>query len=195
MNKTQLATAVAERTGAGPAEARKQVDAVLDSIATAVAAGERVSLLGFGTFDSATRAARTARNPRTGAAIAVPAAVVPRFRVGAGFKARVADGSTIPVVTGTADADPGPRQGAKPSAKKAKAATPAAAEALKPSKKKAAPAAKSSKPTKAAASSAKKAKASAAPEPTKKKSTSSAKASKKSGSSGGKKSTKKGKKK
>ncbi|WP_418275635.1 HU family DNA-binding protein [Isoptericola jiangsuensis] len=115
MNKTQLAAAVAERTGASPADARRQVDAVLDSISTAVASGERVTLLGFGTFEGAARAARTARNPRTGSTIDVPAAVVPRFRVGAAFKARVGEGAPAPVVTGTASADPGERQGARPS--------------------------------------------------------------------------------
>jgi DNA-binding protein HU-beta len=141
MNKTQLAAAVAERTGASPTEARRSVDAVLDSISTAVASGDRVALLGFGTFSSAERPARTARNPRTGATIAVPAAVVPRFRVGAAFKARVGEGAPAPVVTGTATADPGERQGAKPSAKKAKkvAAKPA------PSSKKSAPAKSSGK--------------------------------------------------
>jgi DNA-binding protein HU-beta len=163
MNKTQLAAAVAERTGSSPADARKQVDAVLDSIAGAVASGERVSLLGFGTFSSATRSARTARNPRTGATIAVPAAVVPRFRVGAAFKARVGEGAPAPVVTGTATADPGERQGAKPSSKKAKKVAAAPSSGKKSASKKAAdtpkPAKKSSaKPSKKDAKKSKKGK-------------------------------------
>ncbi|GAA1982875.1 hypothetical protein GCM10009718_20190 [Isoptericola halotolerans] len=96
MNKAQLVEAVAQRAGSTPAEARRHVDAVLASIIDGVAAGERVSLLGFGTFAGVARPARTARNPRTGAAVEVPAAVVPRFRVGAGFKARVTEGDATP---------------------------------------------------------------------------------------------------
>lgn len=121
MNKAELVAAVAERADSSPAEARKHVDAVLASIVDGVSAGERVSLIGFGTFDSTTRAARTARNPRTGAAIDVPAAVVPRFRTGAGFKAKVA-GGTEPARTAAAPA-------------RGKAATASSA-AEKPSKKK-----------------------------------------------------------
>ncbi|MFV2144173.1 HU family DNA-binding protein [Isoptericola sp. G70] len=90
MNKAELVAAVARRTDSSPADARRHVDAVIESIIEGVSAGERVSLIGFGTFDSTARAARTARNPRTGATVDVPAAVVPRFRVGAGFKAKVA---------------------------------------------------------------------------------------------------------
>ncbi|WP_402469868.1 HU family DNA-binding protein [Isoptericola aurantiacus] len=89
MNKTQLAADVATRTGTTPTEARRHVDAVLDSIVESVSAGERVSLLGFGTFTGAERPARTARNPRTGATVEVPAAVLPRFRAGTGFRSRV----------------------------------------------------------------------------------------------------------
>jgi DNA-binding protein HU-beta len=90
MNKAELVAAVAQRADSSPTEARKHVDAVLEEIVAGVSAGERVALTGFGTFDSTTRAARTARNPRTGASIDVPAAVVPRFRTGARFKATVA---------------------------------------------------------------------------------------------------------
>ncbi|WP_165799920.1 MULTISPECIES: HU family DNA-binding protein [Isoptericola] len=104
MNKAELVHAVAERAGSSPAEARRHVDAVLASIVDGVSAGERVSLVGFGTFDSTSRPARTARNPRTGATVDVPAAVVPRFRIGAGFKAKVADaeGPTAARATATA---------------------------------------------------------------------------------------------
>jgi DNA-binding protein HU-beta len=104
MNKAELVHAVAERAGSSPAEARRHVDAVLESIVEGVSAGERVSLVGFGTFDSTSRAARTARNPRTGATVEVPAAVVPRFRIGTAFKAKVADadGPTAARATGSA---------------------------------------------------------------------------------------------
>ncbi|WP_407320216.1 HU family DNA-binding protein [Isoptericola halotolerans] len=104
MNKAELVAAVAERADSSPTEARKHVDAVLESIVDGVAGGERVSLVGFGTFDSTSRAARTARNPRTGASVEVPAAVVPRFRIGTAFKAKVAaaDGPTAARTPGTA---------------------------------------------------------------------------------------------
>ncbi|MDO8145757.1 MULTISPECIES: HU family DNA-binding protein [unclassified Isoptericola] len=100
MNKSELAAAVAERTESTPTQARRQVDAVLDSIMESVSAGERVSLLGFGTFTGAERPARTARNPRTGDTVEVPAAVVPRFRAGSGFKARVSGGDPAPATNG-----------------------------------------------------------------------------------------------
>jgi len=93
VNKAQLVEEVARRTGSSPAEARKNVDAVLDAIVTGVVEGDRVALLGFGTFEGTSRPARTARNPRTGDAIDVPAATVPRFRVGTAFKTRVAGGN------------------------------------------------------------------------------------------------------
>ena len=107
MNKAELVQAVADRTGSSPTEARRHVDAVLEEIVAGVADGERVSLIGFGTFDSAARAARTARNPRTGATVDVPAATVPRFRVGASFKTRVANGANGAAVA-AAPADPVP---------------------------------------------------------------------------------------
>ncbi|MDO8147902.1 HU family DNA-binding protein [Isoptericola sp. b515] len=108
MNKSELAAAVAERTESTPTQARRQVDAVLDSIMESVSAGERVSLLGFGTFTGAERPARTARNPRTGDTVEVPAAVVPRFRAGSGFKARVSGGDPAPApATNGASTDTG----------------------------------------------------------------------------------------
>lgn len=122
VNKAELVQAVADRAGSSPAEARRHVDALLEEIVTGVADGERISLVGFGTFDSAARAARTARNPRTGATIDVPAAVVPRFRMGAGFKARVADG------------DGAARSATVATAPRAKAARPAKSAAVKDSK-------------------------------------------------------------
>ncbi|WP_278235625.1 HU family DNA-binding protein [Isoptericola sp. AK164] len=107
MNKSELAAAVAERTESTPTEARRQVDAVLDSIVESVSAGERVSLLGFGTFTGAERPARTARNPRTGDTIDVPAAVVPRFRAGSGFKARVSGSEPAPARSSASAASTG----------------------------------------------------------------------------------------
>lgn len=151
MNKTQLAAAVAERTGATPTEARRQVDAVLGSIVDGVAAGERVSLIGFGTFSSAARPARTARNPQTGAVVEVPAAVVPRFRVGAGFKARVTDAAPSPA-TQTQVATSAPASKPDKPAKSAKAP-----EKKKDSKKKSAENKPDKKPKKSDKKSGKKA--------------------------------------
>jgi DNA-binding protein HU-beta len=114
MNKAELVAAVAQRTDSSPTEARKHVDAVLEEIVAGVSAGERVALIGFGTFDSTTRAARTARNPRTGASVEVPAAVVPRFRTGAKFKAKVAgsDGAKQARAAAAASSTPPKRAGA-----------------------------------------------------------------------------------
>jgi DNA-binding protein HU-beta len=89
MNKSELIEAVAKRTGENKAAAARAVDAVIDSVVAAVAKGENVTLVGFGTFKSSKRAARDGKNPKTGEKIRIPAATVPRFSAGAGFKAAV----------------------------------------------------------------------------------------------------------
>ena len=88
MNKTQLVDALAERLG-DRRTAATAVDGLLETIVDKVRTGESVTLTGFGVFEGRARAARTARNPRTGAAVAVPATTVPAFRPGAGFRAAV----------------------------------------------------------------------------------------------------------
>jgi DNA-binding protein HU-beta len=88
MNKTQLVDALAERIG-DRRTAASAVDGLLETIVETVKAGESVSLTGFGVFESRARAARTARNPRTGDTIDVPATTVPAFRPGAGFRTAV----------------------------------------------------------------------------------------------------------
>lgn len=93
MNKTQLVDVLADRLG-NRRTAVVAVNGVLDTIVTTVGAGEPVAILGFGVFEGRTRVARTARNPRTGAAVAVPATTVPAFRAGAGFRAAVAAGTS-----------------------------------------------------------------------------------------------------
>ncbi|NUU16460.1 HU family DNA-binding protein [Cellulomonas humilata] len=87
--KSQIADRIAARGASRPAAAAA-VDAVLGEITSALAAGERVTLTGFGTFEAAGRAARTARNPRTGEALEVAATTVARFHPGATLRARVA---------------------------------------------------------------------------------------------------------
>ncbi len=86
MNKTELVAAVATKAELSKKDAEAAVKAVLDSITEALADGEKVALVGFGTFDVKTRAARTGKNPRTGEAIEIPEAKVPSFKAGSALK-------------------------------------------------------------------------------------------------------------
>jgi DNA-binding protein HU-beta len=88
MNKRDLVDAISERMG-DKKSATEAVNAVLETIQSAVAEGDKVSITGFGVFEKSDRPARTARNPATGATIDVPATSVPKFRAGADFKALV----------------------------------------------------------------------------------------------------------
>ena len=88
MNKRDLIDAISGRLG-DKKSATEAVNAVLETIQSAVAQGDKVAITGFGVFEKAHRPARTARNPATGAAINVPASAVPKFRAGADFKALV----------------------------------------------------------------------------------------------------------
>jgi len=90
MNKRELVDAIAERLSGSKKEAAEAVDAILDTIQTTVAKGEKVAITGFGSFEKAERPARTARNPATGKTIEVPATSVPKFKAGADFKNLVA---------------------------------------------------------------------------------------------------------
>jgi DNA-binding protein HU-beta len=93
MNKRDLIDAISERMG-DKKSATEAVNAVLDTIQSAVASGDKVAITGFGVFEKSDRPARTARNPATGATINVPATSVPKFRAGADFKALVAEASS-----------------------------------------------------------------------------------------------------
>ena len=86
MNKTELVAAVAEKAALSKKDAEKAVAAVVDAITGALADGEKVQLVGFGTFEVRERAARTGKNPRTGAAIKIAASKVPAFKAGQAFK-------------------------------------------------------------------------------------------------------------
>jgi DNA-binding protein HU-beta len=88
MNKRDLIDAISGRLG-DRKSATEAVNAVLDTIQTTVAQGDKVAITGFGVFEKSERPARTARNPATGATIQVPESSVPRFRPGADFKALV----------------------------------------------------------------------------------------------------------
>lgn len=86
MNKTELVTAIAEGAELTKADATKALDATIEAIVAAVAAGDKVSLVGFGTFLSTERKATTGRNPKTGEAIKIAAATLPKFKAGKAFK-------------------------------------------------------------------------------------------------------------
>jgi DNA-binding protein HU-beta len=132
MNKQELLDKVAELANITKADANRALDAILDVIKRAIAKGESVGLIGFGTFKSAKRKARTGKNPKTGATLKIPATTVPKFSAGAGLK-DAAKGKLAPAK----------KVAAKPVAKKAAAkpaAKPAAKAAAKPAAKK--PAAK-----------------------------------------------------
>jgi DNA-binding protein HU-beta len=99
LNRKELVDAIQKHT----AVSRTDVDRVLGSLIqhtqVAVKKGDRVSLVGFGTFERQDRKARTARNPRSGAPVKVKATKVPRFRAGQGFKDVVSGRATAPKLT------------------------------------------------------------------------------------------------
>jgi len=128
VNKAELIEALAGRLG-DRKSATAALDAVLAEIQNAVTKGDKVAITGFGVFEKRVRAARTARNPRTGEAVKVKKTSVPAFRAGASFKDMVAAGR-VPRV--------------------AKAAAPARKAPAKSTARKAAPAKRTTKSTRAA---------------------------------------------
>ena len=86
MNKTELINAVAAKAEISKKDAEKALAAVLGSIEDALKAGDKVQLIGFGTFEVKERAARTGHNPKTGEAIEIAAAKVTAFKAGAALK-------------------------------------------------------------------------------------------------------------
>ncbi|HEY3366607.1 MAG TPA: HU family DNA-binding protein [Symbiobacteriaceae bacterium] len=89
MNKQELVASVAEESGLTKKDVEKVINALVDSVTEALKAGDKVALVGFGTFEVRTRAARSGRNPQTGDAIAIPAGKVPAFRPGKELKESV----------------------------------------------------------------------------------------------------------
>ncbi len=89
MNKSQLVNAIAEKTGLTKKAAEAALAAVVDSVECALVKGDKVQLIGFGTFGTKKRAARTGRNPQTGATIKVPASKVVSFAPSSALKAKV----------------------------------------------------------------------------------------------------------
>ncbi|MDR2195279.1 MAG: HU family DNA-binding protein [Gallionellaceae bacterium] len=86
MNKSDLIDAIATAADISKASAGRALDATIDAIAKSLKKDDSVSLVGFGTFYVGKRAARTGRNPRTGAEIKIKAAKTPKFRAGKGLK-------------------------------------------------------------------------------------------------------------
>lgn len=90
MNKTELITAVAEKSGLSKKDAEKALAAVVDSLTDAMVKGDKVQLVGFGSFESKCREARMGRNPKTKETIEIPATRVPVFKAGKALKDAVA---------------------------------------------------------------------------------------------------------
>ena len=86
MNKTELIAAVAEKAGLSKKDADAAIGATVDAIAEALKAGDKVALVGFGTFEVRERAERMGKNPQTGAAIKIAASKVPAFKAGKALK-------------------------------------------------------------------------------------------------------------
>ena len=91
MNKTELIATVAEKAELSKKDSEKAVAAVFDAITESLKAGDKVALVGFGTFDVKGRPERTGKNPRTGEPVAIAATRVPTFKAGKGLKDAVAE--------------------------------------------------------------------------------------------------------
>ena len=85
MNKAELIDSIAGKSGLSKADAAKALDAVVESVTEGLSNGDRIALVGFGSWSVEQRGARTGRNPRTGDAIQIPAKKVVKFKAGAGL--------------------------------------------------------------------------------------------------------------
>jgi len=86
MNKSELIAKIAEKAELTKKDAEKALNAFVDSVTEGLKAGEKIVLVGFGSFETKKRAARKGKNPQTGAIIDIPAATVPTFKVGKALK-------------------------------------------------------------------------------------------------------------
>lgn len=86
MNKTELVEAIAKSADITKAQAGKAVDAFIDSVTATLVKGDKVTLIGFGTFETRERSARTGRNPQTGKSIKIEASTTPAFKAGKKLK-------------------------------------------------------------------------------------------------------------
>jgi len=99
LNRKELVDSIQKHTQVARADVDKVLGSLIQHTQVAVKKGERVALVGFGTFERQDRKARTARNPRSGAPVKVKATKVPRFRAGQGFKDVVAGKAAAPKLT------------------------------------------------------------------------------------------------
>ena len=149
VNKSQLVDKIVADTALGKREVEKVIGAFIDTVQQSVKKGEKVSLPGFGGWSQTQRKARTARNPRTGAAVRVPAGKGVKFTVGATFKDIVAAkrgtaAAKAPAKKATAAKAPAKKAPARAAAKAPAKKAPARAAAKAPAKK-AAPAKRAAK--------------------------------------------------
>ena len=86
MNKTELVAAISEKTELTKKDSEKALKALIDVVAEELKKGEKVQLVGFGTFEVSERAARTGKNPQTGAEIKIAACKAPKFKSGKALK-------------------------------------------------------------------------------------------------------------
>ena len=86
MNKTELVAAIAEKSGIAKKDAEKALAAFVDTVAAELKKGEKISLVGFGTFEVREREARTGINPKTGEKIQIAASKAPAFKAGKALK-------------------------------------------------------------------------------------------------------------
>ena len=96
MNKSELIDAIASKADVTKKDADEILSALIDTIIDSVSSGDKVTLVGFGTFEARQRQAREGRNPSTGKPIQIPATTVPAFSAGKAFKEKVAPGSEAP---------------------------------------------------------------------------------------------------
>ncbi len=89
MNKTELVAAIAEKAELSKKDAEKAVKAFVEVVSSTMASGEKVQVVGFGTFEVSERAARTGRNPRTNKPMKIKASKAPKFKAGKALKEQV----------------------------------------------------------------------------------------------------------
>ena len=89
MNKQQFAENVMARTDMTRAATERFINAFIDTVGDALAEGDKVQLIGFGTFETRERGARTCRNPQTGGTVAIPACKAPAFKAGKALKDKI----------------------------------------------------------------------------------------------------------
>ena len=118
MNKTELVAAVAEQTGLAKTDAEKAVKSFVEVVTAELKAGNKVQLVGFGTFEVAERAAREGRNPLTGEAMKIAASKAPKFKAGKALK----DAVNAPKKKAAAKKAPAKKAAAKKAPAKKKAA-------------------------------------------------------------------------